>query len=288
MAKQPLAAKGLLIHVSHYDPKWCDDKAVERPFDVEVALDIVDAMGDVGMNTLVVDVADGVKYRSHPELRRHYSVPLRDLGRLADAAHRRDIDVVPKLNFAKSGRNLHDTWMHPYSDARRWTQGLDRYYAVAADCIAELVDAMHPTRFFHVGMDEDHHRSHAQYVDAVRTLRKIVKRHRLRTVVWNDSCHFRRTMLAQVHADKCRDAEDHLPRDVVHVLWDYARAHPGIVRRIAGKGFEVWAAPGADLRQVKAWRRAPVTGVLLTAWVKCDRTNRRYLLDLVRDIGAAL
>lgn len=288
MARRSLDVRGVLIHVSHYDPKWWLDKDDERPFEVEVALELVDAMARHGFNLLLVDCADGVKYKSHPELKRHYSVPMRDLKELADAAHRRGIDVVPKLNFAKSGRNLHDMWMRPYSDPLRWTCDLDVYYEVAGDVIAELVKVMRPKRFFHVGMDEDHHRSHAQYVDAIKMLRKIVKRHRLRTVIWNDSCHFRKDSLAQVHADKCRAAEKLLPHDIVQVLWDYGRAHPSIVKRVVDEGFEVWVAPGR--RVLKSWKRAMAaggaTGVLATAWIKCDRTNRGRLLKLVRTLGA--
>jgi len=288
VADNSSTVKGLLIHVSHYDPVWWLAKKKEKPFDVAVACELVDAMAEVGMNLLVVDCADGVKYKSHPELRRHYSVPMRDVKRLADHAHQRGIDVAPKLNFAKSGRNLHDMWMHPWSDHLRWTCSIEKYYQVAADCIAEVVTACRPKRFFHIGMDEDHFRSHGQYVDAIKTLRKIVKRHRLRTVVWNDSCHHRSESLAQVHADKCRAAEDLLPTDVVQVLWDYSRAHPSIVKRVAGKGFDVWVAPGRDVGHLRAWRRATPDGVLLTAWVKCDRVHRKRLLDLVGELGAKL
>jgi len=287
MAK-PSPVRGLLIHVSHYDPVWWTAKTKEKPFDVAVACDVLDAMAAAGMNLLVVDCADGVKYRSHPELKRHYSVPMRDVKKLADRAHALGIDVAPKLNFAKSGRNLHDMWMHPWSDPLRWTCSLDKYYEVAADCIAEVVDACRPERFFHIGMDEDHFRSHAQYVDAIKTLRKIVKHHRLRTIVWNDACHYRKDALAQVHADKCRDAEQHLPKDVVQVLWDYARAHPGIVKRVRDEGFEVWVAPGRDTKHLRTWRRAKPDGWLLTAWVKCERKHRRHLLELVNTLGPML
>ena len=292
MPRKPLDVRGLLIHVSHYDPVWVKLKAKEKRFDVEVALDVVDAMAETGMNLLIVDCADGVRYRSHPELKRPYSVPMRDLRKLADAAHASGIDVAPKLNFAKSGRNFHDMWMRPHWDPLSWLKDLDVYWKVAADLVAELVDVCRPKRFFHVGMDEDHYRSLDQYVDAIGTLRVIVRKHRLRTVIWNDSCHFRKRSIAQVHADKCRAAEDLLEKDIVEVLWDYAGARPGIVRRIVGKGFDVWAGPGSTPGKVKAWRRAVVSeggsGLLLTAWIKCDRANRKRLLDLVRTCGPEL
>jgi len=288
MAKGSPDVRGMLIHVSHYDPKWCLDKDREKPFEVAVALEVLDAMSDADMNLLVVDCADGVQYKSHPELKRDYSVPMRDLQKLADAAHRRDIDVVPKLNFSRSSWHQHDYWMRPHSVPWQYARNIEGYWKVAGELIAELVGVLGPKRFFHVGMDEDHHRSHAQYVDAIKMLRKIVKRHRLRTVIWNDSCHFRKSSLAQVHADKCRAAEGLLPRDIVQVLWDYSRAHPSIVKRVVDEGFEVWVAPGA--RVLAPWKRAitlgGATGVLATAWVKCDRTHRERLLELVRTVGA--
>lgn len=289
MPKKALETQGFLIHVSHYDPQWCDDKDSEAPFDPDVAVELLDAMAECGMNLLVVDCADGVLYRSHPELERHYSVPMSALEKLAAAAGERGIDVVPKLNFAKSGRNLHDQWMRPYSDQRSWLRGLDEYWKVAGDLIAELVEVCRPGRFFHIGMDEDHYRSLEQYVEAVKTLRRVIKKHRLRAVIWNDSCHFEKTAIAQVHADKCRAAEALLPRDVVQVLWDYGRAHPAVVKRIAKEGFEVWAAPGRSAEQVEKWKGALAAGggkgLLMTNWTKCDRKNRAQLLEMVRTLG---
>jgi len=288
MTKETVDVRGVLIHVSHYDPKWCLEKADERPFEVDVALEMVDAMAAHGMNLLIVDCADGVKYRSHPEMKRHYSVPMHDLKVLADAAHAHGIDVVPKLNFSRSSWHQHDFWMKPHSDPWRYARDLEGYYRVAAGLIAELVGVMRPKRFFHIGMDEDHNRSLAQYADAIKTLRKIVKRHGLRTIIWNDSCHFRKEALAQVHADKCRAAEERLPRDIVQVLWDYSRAHPGIAKRVADEGFEVWVAPGGEMSRIRAWRRGPVDGWLLVNWVKCDRTNRKRLLESIHTVGAKL
>ena len=287
--KEAPEIRGLLIHVTHYDPSWCLRKDRETRFDLDAALEIVGAMAEARMNLLVVDCADGVAYRSHPELRRRYTVPMRELKALADAAAALGIDVAPKLNFSKSGRNLHDMFMRPHWDPVSWLDKADEYWSVAGDLIDELVEVCRPKRFFHIGMDEDHYRSLEQYVDAIRILRAKVKRHGLRTVVWNDSCHFRKTMVAQAHADKCRAAEDFLPQDVVHVLWDYERAHPKIVRRVAGKGFEVWAAPGANVASVRAWRRAILreggNGLLMTAWIKCDRAHRARLAGMVRSLG---
>ncbi len=289
MARGRIDVRGLLIHVSHYDPSWCAHKSTEEPFDVEVAEHIVDAMSAGNMNLLVVDCADGVRYASHPELARPYSVPMEALERLAAYAHRRNVDVVPKLNFSKSGRNRHDQWMAPHADQVSWLDDFDEYWRIADDVIGELVAALRPKAFFHIGMDEDHYRSVTQYVEAITILRRLLARRGLRTVVWNDSCHFKKTAIAQVHADKCRAAEAHLPRDVVHVLWDYCQAHPSIIRRLTRQGFSVWGAPGQDPRQVANWRTAIVanggSGLMLTHWVKCCKRNEERLLALIAKAG---
>jgi len=78
--------RGFLMHITHYDPKWCRAKTEEKPFDLDMGLEIVDTMAEVGLNLLVIDCADGVAYRSHPELARHYTVPMSHLEKLAARA----------------------------------------------------------------------------------------------------------------------------------------------------------------------------------------------------------
>jgi len=100
-----------------------------------------------GLNMVVIDVADGVKYDSHPEIavRRAWS-PKRlrkELARL----RKLDIEPIPKLNFS----TCHDAWMGPYARM----VSTDAYYAVCCDLIAEVIDLFDQPRFFHLGMDEE-------------------------------------------------------------------------------------------------------------------------------------
>jgi len=284
-----LTYRGMLIHVTHIDPEWLKTKDAEEPFDLAVALDLLPLMADAGMNLLLVDVEDGVEYRSHPEMKRPYSVPIDQMRSLADAARSCGMSVVPKLNFAKSGRIFHDMWMRPHWDHVSWLKDLGDYYRTARDVIEELADVMQPDGFFHIGMDEDHYRSLEQYVDTVLTLRQMVSDLGLRTIVWNDSCHHARTKIAQVHADKCRAAEEHLTKDIVHILWDYGDVHPDIVKRVVGRGFECWAAPGHDPDQVSQWKAAVESnrgnGLIMTHWIKCTERNRQALTDLLKTAG---
>jgi len=286
-----IPVRGMLIHVSHYDPGWFRKKENEGPFDPTVAIEAVEAMAEVGMNTLIIDCADGVKYKSHPELKRHYTVPMRQLKKVADAAHEVGIDVVPKLNFSKSHRNHHDKWLGPHCLEHRWPSQAE-YYDIAEELMAELVAICKPKRFFHIGMDEDHSRSVPQFVDAIKKLRRRVKKFGLRTVIWSDSAHNNIRSMAQVHAEKCIAAEELIPKDIVQMPWQYGRCNSAPVKRLVQRGFEVWAAPGGDVENTKRWRRALLryggSGIILTMWKKCDRTNRSGLLDIIRTAGAVL
>jgi hypothetical protein len=279
---QVLAVRGFQLHITHYDPRWARRKAEEEPFDLELGLEAVDAMAEAGLNLLVVDCADGVRYDSHPELERHYSVPMDHLRRLVARAGERGIEVVPKLNYARSAHHQHNHWFRPHNKLF----DTDESWELAFELIDELIEVCAPPRFFHIGMDEDHDRSHAQYAEAIRTLRDGLAERDLRAVMWKDEQTY---AAAQVHAEKARAAEDHIPTDVVQVVWHYHTVLEDVVERLKGKGFDVWGAPGQDPDQVRAWRdaliRRDAQGFLLTQWIPCVPANREKILGLIRTNG---
>jgi hypothetical protein len=280
---QRLSIRGLLLHITHYDPRWWEAKEDEAPFNLEIALELVDAMADAGMNLLVVDCADGLRYTSHPELTRPYSVPMSTLARLVERANQHDIEIVPKLNFAQSGLHRHNHWFRPHNDLF----DNEAYWKLAFDVVDELIEVAQPPRFFHVGMDEDHWRSYEQYVAAIDVLHAELEKRNLRTVIWNDTaCLWPQ---AAIHRDKSLAAEAGVDKDIVHVLWDYSSVQPEILRRIRSAGFEVWGAPGREPDLVAGMRDALLdcggTGILLTRWVACTDANRDVLMRDVRTLG---
>jgi len=245
--------RALLIHITHYDPNWNANKDTEQPFS--------------------------------------YSVPMKDLQLLADTARQKNIDFVPKCNLSKSGRNHHDMWMRPHWDGIHWLKNMDEYWQVAGDVIDELVSVCKPQKYFHIGMDEDHYRSVSQYVDAIKILHAKVGKHNLKTVMWNDTCYENRNVGAQVYADKCRAAEPLLPKDMVHILWDYDLTHKGIVRRLTDMGFEVWVAPGRNKNQIAQWKKILLTeggtGMLMTNWIKCSKKKQPRILTMLNNLAPA-
>ena len=282
MAENTIPVRGFLIHITHYDPEWCKNKSKEKPFDLDLGLEIVDAMSETGLNLLVIDCADGVRYESHPELARDYTVPMRYLTKIVDRAREKNIEVVPKLNFSQSSRYRHNDWFRPYNDLF----DNDEYWEIAFELIDELIHICHPQHYFHIGMDEDHDRAHSQYIEAIQTLHNGLKERGLRAIIWNDSSHGGRAL---VHAEKSRVAEKKIAKDIVQVVWDYRRARPEIVKRLVQQGFDVWGAPGWDAEKVREWKQAILQhggkGLLLTQWIPCVSSNRSKLLQFIRTVG---
>ncbi len=284
MAKEDevLPVRGFLLHMSHYDPVWVKKKGREKPIDLDLALEIVDAMAEAELNLLVIDLADGVKYKSHPELARRYSVPMASLRKIVARVQKQGIDVVPKLNFSGSGVNQHSHWLRPYNMP---FEG-EEYWRHVWALVDEAIDACQPGRYFHIGMDEDHWHSLRQFAETINVLDEGLKERGLRTVMWKDCQDY---STAEACKEKSRASESKIAKDVIQVPWGYARVKDEEVRRLRRKGFEVWGAPGREPDNVRGWRdallRYGATGILLTQWVPCRPGNRGKLLKTVRDLG---
>jgi hypothetical protein len=291
MTKQKeLHWRGYLLHLTHYDPVWMRKKSTEKPFDPDVAGEVVETLKDCGFNMLLIGVSDGITYRSHPELKRRYSRPMKALVDLAAHARSLGMEIVPKLNFSRSEINCHNHWMR--SPKEEWYHNFDDapYFKRAFDCIDEVIEACRPKKFFHVGMDEDHDRSYTQYVNAILSLRAGLRKRRLRTVCWSDSAI--EYASGQIHVEKCQTAERELPKDVVRLLWHYRSVPAGVMKTIRKHGYELWGAPGAsELAKTVAFRDGVLacggTGLVMTNWIPCRKENRQALLDRIRSFAPA-
>lgn len=278
-----LPIRGYLLHITHYDPRWVINKDKEKPFNLELGLEAIDAMARAGLNLLVIDPKDGVRYKSHPELARSYSQDIGILKKLCARAARHGIEVAIKLNFAQSALHQHNHWFRPHNNLFDTKE----YWKLAFEVIDELLKVVRPPRFFHVGMDEDHWRSYRQYAEAIKTLRDGLKKRKLRTLIWNDSaCHW---PAADIHREKSLFAEQRIPKDIVQVLWDYGDWDPKALKRIRAAGFDLWGAPGGESKFVKKMRDRLLSiggsGILLTHWIQCVPSNRRAMLDLISKGG---
>jgi hypothetical protein len=151
-----------LIHLSYN--MWIDREAGSAPelegayisticgspnlvFDKSLWDDLMPKMADNGVNMLVIDVGDGVKYASHPEIAVEGAWSIEQLKEELAKLRKLGIEPIPKLNFSTT----HDFWLGPYSRM----VSTPKYYEVCADLVSELIDIFGSPRLFHLGFDEE-------------------------------------------------------------------------------------------------------------------------------------
>lgn len=100
-----------------------------------------------GLNMIVLDVGEGIQWKSHPELAvknawGYYRVK-KEIQRLRDIG----IALIPKLNFSAT----HALWMGEY----RKMMSTKIYYDVCRDLLEEIYDLFEKPEYIHIGMDEE-------------------------------------------------------------------------------------------------------------------------------------
>ena len=159
--------KAYLLHLSfnmwadREVPEWDLEHISARPYlrvDMSLWNDILLRMVTEGLNTVVIDLGDGIRYCSHPEIAVQGAwSPTRlraELTRIRDMG----LEPIPKLNFSA----CHDAWLGPYARC----VSTPAYYDVCRALIAEVCELFDQPRFFHLGMDEEtaEHQRHYEYV----------------------------------------------------------------------------------------------------------------------------
>lgn len=143
------------IHRDDYKCKTCEDSLAwgmrgYRPFLVfeePVWNTVLKQMSDSGMNVVIIDLGDGVKYESHPEIAVKNAWSVDKLRSELTKIRNLGLEPIPKLNFSAS----HDIWLGEYSKM----VSTSKYYSVCRDLIQEVIEIFDTPRFFHVGMDEE-------------------------------------------------------------------------------------------------------------------------------------
>ncbi|MCM8759174.1 MAG: Tat pathway signal protein [Candidatus Omnitrophica bacterium] len=100
-----------------------------------------------GGNMVVIDLGEGVKYESHPELAVRGSWSPSFLKKELAKIRKIGLEPIPKLNFSTT----HDFWLGKYSRM----VSTDIYYGVCRDLIEEVINIFDKPRYFHLGMDEE-------------------------------------------------------------------------------------------------------------------------------------
>lgn len=182
-------------------------------FDENLWNDILNKMAAKHLNMVVIDLGDGVQYKSHPEIAVKNAWSVKKLKDELRKIRDQGMEPIPKLNFASS----HDAWLGEYSRCL----STEKYYKVCADLISEVIGIFDTPRFFHLGMDEEDtgNQKYYQYM-VVRQfdlwwhdflfLCNVVQKAGVRPWIWSDYLwHY-----PELFFDK-------MPKDVVQSNWYY-------------------------------------------------------------------
>lgn len=165
---------GYLIHLGfnmwadREAPEWGLEHISAKPFlrcDPGVWDATVEALVRAGADLLVIDLGEGVRYESHPELAARGAWSVGRLRRELDRLRQLGLEPIPKLNFSAT----HDAWLGPYGRC----VSTPPYYRVCRDLLREVIDLFDRPRFFHLGMDEETAR-HQRYYNYV-----VIRQHDL-------------------------------------------------------------------------------------------------------------
>ena len=157
---------GCLIHLSFN--MWEEYIWPGRPFrgyrpDLELSEplwnDAIEQMGKSGVNMVVIDLGDAVRYQRHPEIAVNGAWSVVRLKQELRRIRSLGIEPIPKLNFSAG----HDTWMKEYSKM----VSTDEYYRFCSDMIAEVCSIFDRPRLFHIGMDEEGYNMQRTYKHVV-------------------------------------------------------------------------------------------------------------------------
>ena len=145
-----------LLHLSTNN--WLEEdnfEASKCPFDLyssklrcDRALwnEYTEYLADSGVNTLIIDLGDGLRYDSHPEIAVEGAWTVEEMKDELSRLKKLGFEVIPMLNFS----GAHDIWLGDYAHMIATVP----YYRVCADLINEVCDIFEP-RFVHIGMDSE-------------------------------------------------------------------------------------------------------------------------------------
>ncbi len=165
-----------------------------------------------GVNTILLDLGEGLLYESHPELAVEGSWTHKEMEEELKVMRDMGFEVIPKLNFS----TCHDIWMKEYS--RMLSTSV--YYQVCADLIHEVCGLFHP-RYFHLGMDEENAilqraydisiiRQHDLWWHDLYYLVECVEKENARAMIWSDYLWDHREVFLKK-----------MPKTVVQCNWYY-------------------------------------------------------------------
>jgi len=272
-------------------------------FDRELWYSHLAELREIGVNTLIVDVADGMVFESHPELALEGSLAHDEMRAEVAKMKAMGFEVVPKLNFSAA----HDIWLKEYS----YMLGTGIYREVCAQLIDEVCDVFKP-KHFHLGMDEE-------TVNNQRSLLYVAIRRG--DVWWRDFYHLvncveKNNAAAWIWSDRILEYEDEffekMPKSVIQNHWYYAgqfseadegftegkKRHLELYRKMDKAGYKhipagsIWDAKDNFSKLTRFAldniSEENLLGMMQTVWERVDKAWMHIHAPALEDIKAAM
>ena len=199
----------------YIEPDWKEEIDTE-----EAAWDeIIRFLPSQGINTVLIDILDGVRFDSHPEIAAPNAWSRDMLKQKLTDIRALGMTPIPKFNFSTA----HTSWMRSY---RRLTS-TPVYYDLCRDLIDETCELFGKPAFFHLGMDEE-------YPGNEKHLESMIIRNE--QLFWHDwyylfDCCEKNGARPWVWSDYAWKFPDlfvkHMPKSVVQSDWFYFRMYEG-------------------------------------------------------------
>ena len=187
----------------------------------EIWKKVTDFLPSCEVNTLVIDIGEGVRLDSHPEIATDGAWSKEELKEELNRLRSMGITPIPKFNFSCG----HNAWMGEYA----YMVGTKAYYDFCKDIIEETIELFDTPEFFHLGLEEEDYGSQAtNYIAIVRTHAKkmedalylfdICRSKGVRPWIWADF---------KSYGGPEKFAEN-VPKDVMISTWYYGIIRDGI------------------------------------------------------------
>lgn len=268
------------------------------PSKVDRLCDVIDALGALKYNMILIEFADNLPMENSPYTGRKETFGHSDVEKIMAAAKRNHIELVPKLQVAS-----HTLWMTRHRDWAKLTEGEVRKPWCSLYCLSnpavqpiveELIrataDLIKP-RYFHLGLDEITHCGYPicpkckkanltrLLLDHVLPVKKLLNDRGITPIIYQDEFFNLVQGPFPTPGKPMADFPEKLGRDVMINSWEY-NENPSttIGKKIRARGFRDLIYMSYSIRLGNSWKLPKIAhelnakGNILAHWYSAPAT----------------
>ena len=217
---------------------------------------IIDALPQHGVNTVLIDLAEGVQYESVSGISCDGAWSKAELKE--ELAHIRDLGMtpIPKFNFATT----HDAWFGEYARM----VSTPEYYRAVEELLNEVMELFDYPEFMHLGLEEElphcqnHYgigitRNESVFWKDVHFLLDVVRSKGVRPWIWGDGFWYQKeAFLKNIAKDVLVSNYMYVRLHEVKILNDWHVESIGAFRTVAENGYDYLPIVSTCARELNA------------------------------------